>query len=67
MAERCATYAMLDSALFDLPHISHMINIGQVAQHLSRDLMFISSDGMAQAKDFFFRKVPVYYALNLLL
>ena len=51
---------MLDSVLFELSNISHVMNIGrESAQHLSRDLMFAVSDKMTQIKYFFGRKVQV--------
>ena len=58
MAESYSTYAMLDSLLFELSTISHVMNIGQeTAQHLSRDLMFVVSDKMTQIKYLFVGKV----------
>ena len=49
---------MLDSVLFELSNISHVMNIGQeTAQHLSRGLKFVVSDKMTQIKYFFGRKV----------
>ena len=51
MAERCATYALLDGVLFELSNISHVNNIGQAtAQHLSCDSMFVASDRMRRTK-----------------
>ena len=42
LAERDATCAMLNSVLFRLSNIRHMMNIGQeTEQHFSPDLMFV--------------------------
>ena len=52
LAEGYATYAMLNSALFDLANISHVINTGQeTAQHLSHGLMLVTCDRMTLPKD----------------
>ena len=45
-SDRYRKYTMLDSALFDLSNISHVINIGQ-------DLIFVASDKIKQTNDFF--------------
>ena len=48
---------MLDSVNFELSNTSHVMNIGQeTSQHLSRDVMFVVSDKMAQMKYFFVEK-----------
>ena len=60
LAERYATYGMLDSVLFELANVSHVTNIGQAtAQHLSRDLIFVASDRMTQT---FCREVQTFHA-----
>ena len=52
---------MLDSVLFELSSISHVINIAQeTAQDLSRDLMLVVRDKMTQIKYSFRRKVQVF-------
>ena len=49
LAERDATFAMLDSVLFILSNVSDMMSIGQeTEQHLSPDLMFAVSNKMTQ-------------------
>ena len=53
---------MLDSALFELSNISHVMNTGQeTAKHLSCDLMFVVSDKTTKIKYFFCRKVEASY------
>ena len=58
---------MLDSDLFELSNISHVVDIGQeTAQHLFLDLMFVVSDKMTQIKYLIYRKVQASFcALNL--
>ena len=55
---------MLDSVLFVLPTFSHVIDILQVThKHLSRDLMFVTSDGIIQTNYILCGKVPLPFCI----